>query len=107
MTKMPEATDELDAAAHAAVNGPADDTLQPCGADRTASRHRILTGLLEPGAVKAARRVLRRARAQQCARAYPTFWGRAAVVSATTPDQLWKSSAPAATSPAAPGSCGS
>ena len=30
MTTTPAPTDKLDAAAHAAVNGPADDTLQPC-----------------------------------------------------------------------------
>ena len=58
MTKTPEPTDKLDAAANVAVNGPADDTLRH-EADRTASRHRTFVDLLEPGAVKVARRVLR------------------------------------------------
>jgi hypothetical protein len=70
MTITPEPKDKLDAAITVVVNGPADEKLQASGSYGVAPSD--LNGLLEPGAVKVARRVLRRARAQQCARAYPT-----------------------------------
>ena len=62
----------------AVVNGPEDDDLdwlsidwQRVEEDVRRLRQRIFTGLLEPGAVKAAHRVLR-APGQQCPRGYPT-----------------------------------
>jgi hypothetical protein len=62
MTTTPQPTDKLDAATNIVVNGPADETLQTSGSYGVAPSD--LNGLLEPGAVKVARRVLRRARAQ-------------------------------------------
>jgi hypothetical protein len=70
MTITPEPTDKLDAAMNIVVNGPADETLQASRSYGVAPP--ALNGLLAPGAVKTARRVLRRAWAQQCALAYPT-----------------------------------
>jgi hypothetical protein len=72
MTTTPEPTDKLDATTNVAVNGPADDTLNTY--EPIVRRHATgtFTGSLEPDALKGARPVLRRARAQQCARAYPT-----------------------------------
>lgn len=71
MTTTPEPTDKLDAATNVAVNGPADDTLQPESGSYGASAP-DLNGLLEPDALKGACPVPRRPRAQQCARGYPT-----------------------------------
>jgi hypothetical protein len=56
----PEPTGKLDATTQVVVNGPADDP--PQRADRTASRHRTLKGLLEPDARRRACPVLRGAR---------------------------------------------
>ena len=61
MTTTPQPTDKLDAAAIVVVNGPADDALQASGSYGVTPSD--LNGPLEPGAVKVARRVLRRARA--------------------------------------------
>jgi hypothetical protein len=73
MTKKPQPTDKLDATATTAeVSGPAGGPTSTQRTDRRANSTADLQGLLEPGAVKVARRVLRRAWAQQCARAYPT-----------------------------------
>jgi hypothetical protein len=58
-----------DATAIVVVNGPSDDALQASGSYGVARSD--LNGLLEPSAVKVARRILRRARAQQSAWAYP------------------------------------
>ena len=56
MTTTPQPTDKLDAAMNVVVNGPADETLQTSGSYGVAPSD--LNGLLEPGAVKVARRVL-------------------------------------------------
>jgi hypothetical protein len=72
MTKTPASTDKLDATAQAAVNGPADDPLQPVSGSYDASPP-DLNGLLEPDALKGACPVPRRPWAQQCAQGYPRF----------------------------------
>ena len=66
MTEAPEPEDKLDAATTVVANGPEDAPFdwhaidwRRIEDDVRRLRQRIFTGLLEPGAVKAARRVLR------------------------------------------------